>query len=29
MHGPAFLGDCAGALNALAEGYEKRFAAAA
>lgn len=29
MHGPAFHGDCTGALNALAEGYEKRFAAAA
>lgn len=29
MHGPAFGGDCAGALRALAEGYERRFAAAA
>jgi flavorubredoxin len=29
MHGPAFRGDCAGALGALAEGYERRFAAAA
>jgi flavorubredoxin len=28
MHGPAFKGDCVGALNALAEGYEKRVAAA-
>lgn len=29
MHGPAFRGDCVGALGALADGYEKRFAAAA
>ena len=29
MHGPAFRGDCPAALNALAEEYEKRFAAAA
>jgi flavorubredoxin len=29
MHGPAFRGDCSGALNALAEGYERRFEAAA
>jgi flavorubredoxin len=28
MHGPAFRGDCSGALKALAEGYEQRFAAA-
>lgn len=29
MHGPAFRGDCVGALKALAEGYEQRCAAAA
>lgn len=29
MHGPAFRGDCTGALNALAEAYEERFEAAA
>lgn len=28
MHGPAFRGDCAGALDALAGGYERRLAAA-
>jgi flavorubredoxin len=27
MHGPAFTGDCAGALNALADGYSDRFTA--
>ena len=27
MHGPAFIGDCAAALNALAEDYERRTAA--
>ena len=26
MHGSSFTGDGAAALNALAEGYEKRFA---
>ncbi len=29
MHGPAFNGDCTGALNALADGYAKRLAAVA
>ena len=28
MHGPAFAGDGAGALRALADAYEARFAAA-
>jgi flavorubredoxin len=29
MHGPAFRGECTAALNALADGYEARFARAA
>jgi hypothetical protein len=29
MHGPAFVGDCSGALRALAEGYADRLAGAA
>jgi flavorubredoxin len=29
MHGPAFAGDCAGALRSLADAYEARFTAAA